>query len=415
MAAFEYVALDTGGKRTKGVITAETARLARKELLRRKLTPLQLSVSGRARRAGDAEGKAQGGLGSLQLGGGALPSKDVALITRQLATLIRAGSPVEEALRAVAGQAEKPALRRVMHGVRDSVTEGYRLSEALRSERKAFTPLYRSMVGADEASGDLGAVLERLADYLEKAQTMRRKITSALIYPAALAVTALSVIVALMVFVVPRVVEQFDSIGQELPGLTLAMIAISSFLRDFGLYLLIALIIGGAAGARALRNPKVRRRFDGALLATPFIGKLVRSVNAARFGRTLSTLIESGAPVLESLDAAKTTVSNTALREAVADVALAVREGGSLSAAMKKADMFPPLMVYMAASGENSGELGPMLTKSADYLEAEFESTTSVVLNLLEPAIIIAMGGIVTTIVLAILMPILKLNSMALT
>ncbi|MEM9750964.1 MAG: type II secretion system F family protein, partial [Pseudomonadota bacterium] len=310
MAAFEYVALDTGGKRTKGVITAETARLARKELLRRKLTPLQLSVSGRARRAGDAEGKAQGGLGSLQLGGGALPSKDVALITRQLATLIRAGSPVEEALRAVAGQAEKPALRRVMHGVRDSVTEGYRLSEALRSERKAFTPLYRSMVGAGEASGDLGAVLERLADYLEKAQTMRRKITSALIYPAALAVTALSVIVALMVFVVPRVVEQFDSIGQELPGLTLAMIAISSFLRDFGLYLLIALIIGGAAGARALRNPKVRRRFDGALLATPFIGKLVRSVNAARFGRTLSTLIESGAPVLESLDAAKTTVSN---------------------------------------------------------------------------------------------------------
>jgi len=406
MAAYEYVALDGGGKRRKGVVSAETARQARKELQRRKLTPLKLQAT--ARHGRRPEGKL------AWPGSGALPAKEVSLVTRQLATLIRAGSPVEEALRAVAGQAEKPAMRSSLHAARTSVTEGYRLSEALGAQGRAFPALYRSMVAAGEASGDLGAVLERLADYLERSQAMRRKITTALIYPAALASTAVIVIIALMVFVVPRVVEQFETIGQELPFITTALIAISDFLRGYGLFVALAIALGVLALGRALRAPDFRRRWDRGVLALPFVGKLARSVSAARFARTLSTLIDSGAPVLESLEAAKTTVKNLALRDAVSEIAVSVREGGSLSAAMRKADVFPPIMLYMAASGENSGELGPMLTKAADYLEAEFEATTAVALNLLEPGIIIAMGGVVTAIVLAILMPILKLNAMAL-
>ncbi|MEM8988541.1 MAG: type II secretion system F family protein, partial [Pseudomonadota bacterium] len=233
-------------------------------------------------------------------------------------------------------------------------------------------------------------------------------------YPIVLSFTAIAMVTALMVFVVPKLVEQFASIGQELPPLTRALIATSEFLGSYGIFVLVGLFVGLFAFLRALKNEGFRRRVDAGLLRLPLIGRLIREVSAARFARTMATLTASGSPVLQSLQAARDTVNNLIFRDAIHSLVVSVREGASLNGAMRHTNMFPPLVVYMAASGENSGELPDMLGKAADYLEAEFEAVTGVALNLLEPAIIILMGGIVMTIILAILLPILNLNTLAL-
>jgi general secretion pathway protein F len=406
MPAFEYEALDTNGRTQKGTISSENARNARKDLRAKNLIPTRLEL------AAEKKGLSR----DISFSGGnngKLSHKDVTLFTRQLATMVGASAPIEEALNTIALQAEKPALKRIILAVRSNIIEGHKLSEAMTQHNKSFDQLYCAMVAAGENSGSLSAVLNRLADHMERAQAVRAKVQTALIYPAALSLVAIGVIIALMTFVVPKVVEQFDSMGRALPFLTRAMISISEFIQNFGLFILVGIIFGIITFIRALKTRSFRKKVDQFILGLPIIGKLVRGLNAARLARTLSTLISSGVPVLSGLRAAQKTVSNTVLQDAIDKVIIMVEEGASLSAALKRTTGFPPMVAYMAAAGENSGKLEELLGKSADYLENEFESFTSAALSLLEPMIIIMMGGIVAVIVLSILLPILQLNTLA--
>ena len=401
VAAFEYVALDADGRRRKGLLSADSARAARRELRRLRLTPVSVS-------------EAKSGGESRRLFAPGMSPSDVVLVTRQLATLISASTPVEEALHAVALQAEKPAVRAAMLSVRGRVTEGKRLSDALTEEGAAFPPLYIAIVAAGETSGDLGAVLSRLADMLEKARAMRGKALAALAYPAVLAVVAITVTVTLLVFVIPKLVEQFGSAQAELPAVTRAVLGVSNFVSDWGLALLAVIAIGLVALWRAMKAPRIRERVDAAVLKMPVAGKLIRGQEAARFARTLSTLAASGAPLLDALQAASKTVTNAHMRAGLAAAVGSVREGTSLSAALRRTGAFPPMMIYMLAAGERSGAVPDMLDKSATHLEADFEAATSTALKLVEPAIMIVMGGVATVIILAVLLPILQLNTLGL-
>lgn len=400
MSAFEYTALDAGGRTRRGVVSAPTERAAREQLQGNRLVPLKLAPA--AERTGRA----------FKLLPDRVGPRALALITRQLATLI-AVAPLEEALRTLALQAERPALRRVLHATHAGVLEGRRLSDAMARQGEAFPRLYRAMIAAGESSGALPDILERLADLLERDEAARSRLLVALIYPMALAVTALAVIAALITFVVPRVVEQFDSMGQRLPLLTRAIIALSDGARDWGWLILLLLAAAGFGAFQALRRPVLRLRFDTAVLRTPLLGKLIRDLHAARLARTLSTMISSGVPVLEGLLLTAPTVHNRAQRAAVGEMATIVREGGSLSTALRRVGLFPPILIYMAASGENAGRVDVMLGRAAEYLEREFNAVISVALSLLEPAIIIVMGLVVTVIVLSILLPILQINTLA--
>jgi len=403
MAAFDYVAVDAGGRTLTGALNAADENVARAQLKRRKLMPLEIKP---ARAAVGQTGRPAGGKG------GKLNARTLALTTRQLSTLVSV-APIEEALRTIAVQADRPAVRRVLEGIHGGVMEGRRLSDAMALQSQAFPPLYRAMVSAGETSGALEPILQRLADGLERDQTVRGKVITALVYPAVLAVVALGVIGALMTFVVPKVVDQFDSMNQTLPLLTRLVIGVSDLMRDWGWLAGLAVMLVVLAGAVALRNPAIRLRADTALLRLPLVGRLIRDLHGAKMARTLATMIAAGLPVLEGLTITARTVSNRALRAATETMAGAVREGGSLSAAMRRADVFPPILVYMTASGESSGRLEPMLERAADYLEREFSTFTAVMLSLLEPAIIVVMGGVVAMIVLSILLPILQINTLA--
>lgn len=404
MAAFDYVAVDAGGRTVSGTLTAADDAAARALLARRKLAPLEITAS---RGAAPARAAAP-----ARKGTGKLDSRTLALVTRQLATLVTV-SPVEEALRAIALQADRPAVRAVLEGVHGGVMEGRRLSDAMALQGSAFPPLYRAMVSAGETSGALAPILERLADGLERDQVVRGKVITALVYPAVLAVVAIGVVLALMTFVVPRVVDQFDSMNQTLPLLTRLVIGLSNGMRDWGWLAAFLLAAAGVAGVLALRNPAVRLGVDTAILRLPLIGRLTRDLHGAKMARTLSTMITAGLPVLEGLTITARTVSNRRLRLATEMMAEAVREGGGLSAAMRRADVFPPILVTMTASGEAGGRLEPMLERAAEYLEREFSTFTAVMLSLIEPAIIVVMGGVVALIVLSILLPILQINTLA--
>lgn len=403
MAAFDYVAVDAGGRTLVGALTAADEAAARALLERRRLMPLEITSGRGAVRKGDRLKPAKGGK---------LDARTLALTTRQLSTLVSV-APIEEALRTIALQADRPAVRRVLEGVHAGVMEGRRLSDAMALQGQAFPPLYRAMVSAGETSGALEPILERLADGLERDQTVRGKVITALVYPAVLAVVALGVIGALMTFVVPKVVDQFDSLNQTLPLLTRLVIGVSDLMRDWGWLAGLLLLLAVVGGAVVLRNPRLRLKADTALLRLPLIGRLIRDLHGAKMARTLSTMIAAGLPVLEGLTITARTVSNRALRAATETMADAVREGGGLSAAMRRADVFPPILVHMTASGESSGRLEPMLERAADYLEREFSTFTAVMLSLLEPAIIVVMGGVVALIVLSILLPILQINTLA--
>ena len=393
MAAFDYIALDAAGRRKSGVLTAPDEAGARQVLARRRLAAVKVQPASRkAEAAADPKAK--------------LSSRQLALVTRQLATLT-AVAPLEEALATLALQAEKPAVRRVLEQTHAGVVAGFRLSDA-------YPPLYRAMVSAGEASGSLPAILERLADLLEREQQVRGKVTTALVYPAVLAATALIVVACLMAFVVPKVVDQFQTMGQTLPLLTRIVIGVSDLVRGWGWLMLLLAGLGAVALVQARRQPAFRLAFDGWVLRLPILGRLIRDLHAARMARTLSTMIASGLPVLEGLRITAPTVHNAVLRRATEQMASDIREGGGLSAAMRRAAVFPPILVHMTASGENAGRLEPMMERAADYLEREFNTFTAVALSLLEPAIIILMGGLVAVIVLSILLPILQINTLAL-
>lgn len=397
MATFDYQALDAHGRSRSGSLVADSEREARERLAGRRLVPLRLAP------AAHPAGRLRGRFGPREL----------ALATRQLATL--AGVvPMEEALRTIGSQAERPGTRRVLLGTHAAVVEGFRLSEAMARQGKAFPPLYRAMVTAGEGTGALPEILGRLADLLEQQQQVRGRLVATLVYPAVLAVVALGVVVALMAFVVPRVVEQFDSMGRSLPWLTRAVIAVSEAMTSWGPALAVLAVAAALALARLLRRPGPRRRLDAALLRLPLLGRLLRDLHAARLARTLAVMLASGLPLMEGLRTTAPTIGNRVLREATEGMADAIREGASLSKAMRRAGVFPPTLLYMAASGEDSGRLAPMLERAADYLEREFDTFVSAAMSLLEPAIIVAMGALVALIVLSILLPILQFNAMVL-
>ena len=405
MPEFAYIAVDPRGKEKRGTVKATTDADARAGLEARKLYVVKVKPQPAAPVADIA-------VGGLRLTRGKrLSARQLTLFTRQLATLTQV-SPLEEALRTIARQSEQDHVRTIVSRVADGVVEGRRLGDALGREPRSFPPLYRAMVSAGESSGTLPDLLERLAKLLERQAEMRGKLISALAYPIVLTVVAIGVVAALMIAVVPKVVEQFDDVGQQLPLLTRIVIGISTFLASYWWVLLILTGLAVLGGAYALKNEGLRLSFDRMLLRLPLVGRLIRDLHAARMARTLSTMIESRLPLVEGLKLTVGTIQNRALRKATEELVESVRGGGSLSGAMVRAGIFPPLMVYLAASGESAGRLDVMLARAADYLEREFDNFTATALSMLEPAIIVVMGAVVTMIVLAILLPILQLENL---
>ncbi|WP_334656170.1 type II secretion system inner membrane protein GspF [Sphingomonas panaciterrae] len=405
MADFDYLAIDTRGQEMRGHIAAASMEAARATLDRRRLYVVRIAPGS----APAARGRP---LFGLQLGAPKMSAKQLTLFTRQLATLSRV-SPLEESLRTITRQTEQDKVRAVVENVHAGVVEGRRLADAMAREPRSFPPLYRAMIAAGESSGTLPAILERLSTLLERQAEIRGKLLTALAYPVILALVATGVVAALMIFVVPQVVEQFDTVGQQLPLLTRIVIGISDLLvRSWWLMLL---VLGAAVAGFvvALRQPPIRLAFDSWLLRIPLLGRLLRDLHAARMARTLATMVASRLPLLEGLTLTAGTIHNRRLKLASDEITDAIRGGGSLSAAMRRAGVFPPLLTYLAASGEAAGQLDEMLERAADYLEREFDRFTATAMSLLEPAIIVVMGGVVATIVLAILLPILQLNTLA--
>ncbi len=406
MADFDYLVLDPAGRERRGQVAAETLEDARSRLGAKKfyVVSLEQSMPGAARAAPLMSFEA--------LTRRRLNSKALTLFTRQLATLALV-TPLEEALRTIGQQSEDTKVQAVLERVHAGVLEGRRLSESMGREAKSFPPLYRAMVAAGESAGTLPEILERLADLQERQAVIRGKVTTALAYPIILAFVASFVVMALMIWVVPKVVEQFDTIGQELPLITRIVMGISGFLAGYWWAILIALAVIAFVTWRALQDDAIRLRFDTMWLRLPLIGRLTRDLHAARMARTLSTMVASRLPLLEGLILTGQTIHNRRLKAASDDIVEAVRGGGSLSAALKRAGIFPPLLVYLAASGESSGQLDQMLERAAAYLEREFDGFTATALSLLEPAIIVIMGVVVALIVLSILLPILQLETLA--
>ena len=402
MGAFEYTAVDGSGRQRRGVLDGDTARQVRQTLRERDLIPLAVS---------EVVEKDTSGRTRISLRRGISPM-DLALVTRQLATLVRSSMPLEESLLAVSQQSEKPRLKSILLGVRSRVMEGHSLAEGLAEFPQAFPELYCATVAAGEQSGHLDAILERLADYAETRQQLRQRVMHALIYPTILTVLAVVIVSGLLVYVVPQVVGVFENTGQELPGLTSALISMSDFLREHGGVLLTLLVVVAFALRRILKEPGPKRRYHRLLLRLPLIGRLTRGINTARFTRTLSMLAGSGVPVLEALRISGEVVNNIPMREAIEETSLRVREGAPIGASLGASRLFPPMTMHLISSGEASGELENMLERAAVNQEREVDSLISTMLSILEPALILAMGAMVLIIVLAILMPIFELNQL---
>ncbi|WP_039045971.1 type II secretion system inner membrane protein GspF [Plesiomonas shigelloides] len=404
MSVFQYQAVNLQGKRHKGLIEADSARQARQLLREQGL--LTESVH-ETRSVADNPASAH----TLRWQRG-ISASELALLTRQLATLVQAAMPLEECLRAVAEQCEKNRLKSLMLAVRTQVLEGHTLADSLRAYPLVFDELFCAMVAAGEKAGHLDAVLSRLADYTEQRQYMKGKLLQAMIYPLVLTVVAIGVIAILLASVVPKVVAQFDHLGQALPNSTQLLIALSDGVRDYGLWLVGALLVLGVLVQRLLRQPTLRLRWDRFWLRLPLLGKVSRGLNTARFARTLSILSSSSVPLLEGMQIAASVASNRYVRSQILTAAERVREGSSLRAALGSSGLFPPMMLHMIASGERSGELEPMLLRAADNQDREFEALVTLALGIFEPLLIVSMAGVVLFIVVAILQPMLQLNNM---
>ncbi|MHB8425128.1 MAG: type II secretion system inner membrane protein GspF [Gammaproteobacteria bacterium] len=402
MGAFEYTAIDNRGHERRGVLEGDTPRQVRQQLREQGLTPLVIS---------EAAAREVAAPNRLSLRRG-ISATDLALITRQLATLLRSALPVEEAVLAVSQQSEKPRLKNMLLAVRARVMEGHTLAYGLGQFPHVFPEIFRATVAAGEHSGHLDSVLERLADYAENRQQLRQKMMLAMIYPTILTVVAILVVAGLMAYVVPRVTQVYSHTGQSLPFLTRALIAISHFVHTNGIWVLIMLVILFFIAKRSLRKPHTRRRWDRYKLQLPLLGRVVRGINTAQFTRTLSILAGSGVPVLEALRISAEVVANVPMREAVEEAAMRVREGASISQSLAKSGLFPPMAVHLIASGETSGELDAMLDRAAVSQERELETLTGTLLGVMEPLLILVMGVIVLLIVLGILLPIFNLDQL---
>jgi general secretion pathway protein F len=402
---FAWRGIDEQGQERRGRLTAANENEARVRLEKRRMYVLDLAE-------GQGDPSPQGnGVAPKAARKRALRLTARALFTRQLATLVQV-TPVSDALSTIVRQTGRASARNVIGNVHAGVMAGERLPEAMAREAKSFSPLYRAVVAAGDASGTLPDALERLADEEERQAAFRSRIITALAYPAVLALVAVLVVIALMVFVVPAMVEQFDTVGQQLPFLTRAVIFISTVLAKGWWVILMAIAAISFLSFRALRHAPTRERFDGWLLRVPIIGNAIAQVTAASFARNLATMVSARLPLVEGLTLARDTISNRVIRSDVSAMADNIRAGQSLSSAMAAGGRFPPLLVYLTASGESAGRLDLMLSQAASYLEREFDARTATFLALLEPLVIVIMGLVVALIVLSVLLPILQLESL---
>ncbi len=401
MAAFEYKAIDAKGKNKKGIIEADTIKAARQAIREKGMVPVAVEPTAQK------EHKNAGGLFAPKIS-----ATDLALITRQLSTLVGSALPIEAAILAVAEQCEKPRLKSMMMSVRAKVVEGYSLAEGLGEFPTTFDNLFCSMVAAGEKSGHLDQVLERLADYTEQRQQMRSQMTTALMYPMTLTVFAVAVIAALLATVVPKIVGQFERMGQDLPGTTQFLISASDFVRDYGIFVVLFFIGLIVLIKRLLKKPKIRLAWDRWILTLPLIGKVSKGINTARFARTLSILTSSAVPLLEGMQISGKVLENEYIKGTIKEAAARVREGAGLKVSLENTKIFPPMMLHMIASGEKSGELEEMLGRAADNQDRDFEMRVSISLKIFEPVLVAVMAGMVLFIVMAVLQPILNMNNM---
>lgn len=404
MAAFEFQALDKKGKTHKGVLEADSARQVRQQLRDKGWMPLSVDAT--------SEKQSKSGFLAKFSMGPSLKTADLALITRQLSTLIAAGLPIDEALRAVSEQSEKQVVKSMVLSIRAKVLEGHTLADALKEFPRAFPHLYRATVSAGEHAGHLDGVLNKLADYTESQQAAQTKIKLAAMYPIILCIVAVGIVVGLLTYVVPDIVEVFVRNGQELPGLTQLMLDISYLITNFGLIIAIGLALTWGAFIYALRNPKFKYRYHQFLLSAPGIKNFTKSANTARYISTLAILTSSGVPLVEAMRIASQVVENLPIQAGVKDATVQVSEGGNLSRALTATGYFSPMMLHMIASGESSGELDDMLERTSAQQQASLEATIEALVKMFEPLMLLTMGAIVATIVTAIMLPILELQNM---
>jgi len=402
VGAFEYTALDAAGKERKGILEGDTPRQIRQQLREQQLLPVVVAE------VAQKEAKRQRSFSLMRR----VSPSDLALFTRQLATLVRAGLPLEESLLAVSQQTEKQRVQSIVLGVRARVMEGHTLAAGFADFPRVFPEIYRATVAAGEQAGHLDNVLERLADYTESREQIRQKVLAAMLYPIVLTIMCFAIVSGLLVFVVPKVVAVFETSKAKLPLITRILIATSDFLRSYGIYLLIAAILVWILVGRWLRDPAARRRFHRLQLHLPMIGKLSRGFNTARFTRTFSILSASAVPVLEAMRIAGEVVTNLPMRDAVTDAAARVREGAPIGRSLAASRMFPPMTIHLISSGESSGELDSMLERAAISQERELDGLMAAMVGLLGPLLIILMGAFVMGIVFAMLLPIFEMNQL---
>ena len=401
MASFHFEASNAAGRIEQGLIEADSARSARSSLRARGLVPLAVDAVATGRSARSAPFRRR-----------RFSESELALATRQFSSLLAARLPLATALAATIEGTEEAAVREVLAGVRSEVVAGHRLADALGQFPLEFPEVYRATVAAGEETGDLAQVMERLADYIEERQALRGKILAAFVYPAVVTLVALAIVVFLMTYVVPQVVEVFRQTRQALPWPTRALLATSETLRAGGLWIALGAVVAGVALRRWLAQPGPKAAWDAVALRLPVFGRMLRAVNTARFAATLAILTAAGVPLLRALEAARATLANAVLAKAVSDVIAAVREGSTLAHALGTAKVFPPILVHLAASGEATGELAPMLERAAKNLAREVERRALLLTTLLDPLLILTMGVVVLGIVLAVLMPIIEINQL---
>lgn len=401
MPAYQYTALNTGGKTERGVLESDNERHVRQLLRERHLNPLTITpITQTASTTGSA----------FFSRGKRMKIAELALVTRQLATLLGAGLPVEEALQGVAEQTEKEHIKSIIVGVRSKVMEGHSLATGLRQFPRAFPPLYCATVEAGEQTGRLDVILNRLADYAEQQQQMRQKIQQALIYPSVMTVVSLGIVIFLLQFVVPKIIDVFSSTGQGLPEVTLILINISDGLRNYGVYLL-GIVLGALfVFSQLLKRPAIKRRWHHVLLKLPMISYMIKTINTARYARTLGILSNAGVPLLEAMRVSASLIMNIPMHDAISMAEKHVQEGTPIHMALQESRYFSPMMTHLIASGENTGQLEDMLERAADHQDSEVTRLIETGLTLFEPMIILLMGSIVLFIVLAILLPIFDMG-----
>ena len=402
MPAFRYEALLADGKNKTGIINADSARAARAELRLQGLTPIQI----------DQIASEQNHLGKRNLFADKLSSLELSLFTRQLASLLEAGLPLEQSLSALLEQAERDYVRDLVAGIRAEVMAGRPLSDVLKQHPRDFEGIYVALIGSGEQIGQLARVLSRLADYIERRNALVQKVRLAFTYPAIVTVVAFAIVIFLLAYVVPQIVSVFANTKQKLPLLTVIMLGISDFVRAYGIYVGILVVGLFWSWKQVLKNPEARLRWHSWLLRAPLVGKFERSLNTSRFASTLAITIGSGVPILQALQTSRDTLSNTAMRNQVENATAAVREGVSLARALSTHQYFPPLLIHMIRAGEVTGNLPDMLERAADSQQQDLERRALTIAGLLEPVLILAMGVVVLLIVLAVLMPIIEINQL---